>query len=53
MNRIDNGVMSKYQMLNRILAARRLDKETEVLNQMKKYLRQEQYVKELFVIRED
>ena len=46
--------MSKYHLINQILSARRLDKGTEVLSQVKKYLRQEQYVKSMFVIeRED
>ena len=53
MNRVDESAMSRYQMLNRMLASRRLDKEKEVLAQMKRFLRQEQYVKELFQIRQE
>ena len=49
MNKVEGTPGSKYQMLNQILAARRLEKEQEVLQKMKQYLRQEQYVKELFV----
>ena len=45
--------MSKYQMINQMLSARRLDKESEVLAKMKQYLRQEQYVKDMFPIEEE
>ena len=44
---------SKYQMINQILSARKLDKSEEVKKGLKKYLRQEQYVKEMFVITEE
>ena len=37
-------------MINQILSARKLDKSEEVKKGLKKYLRQEQYVKEMFVI---
>lgn len=50
MSKVEGMPVSKYQMLNQILCARKLDKEKEVIRQMKKYLRQEQYVKEMFVI---
>lgn len=53
MNKVEDMPVSKYQMLNQILCARRLDKEKEVIRQMKKYLRQEQYVKEMFVIEKE
>lgn len=53
MNHVSDQAMSKYQMLNRMLASRKLDKDQEVLAQIRKYLRQEQYVKELFRLKTD
>ena len=53
MNKVEGAPFSKYQMLNQILSARRLDKDSEVLTKMKQYLRQEQYVKEMFVIEKE
>ena len=53
MNKVEGAPFSKYQMLNQILSARRLDKDSEVLAKMKQYLRQEQYVKEMFVIEKE
>ena len=53
MNRIEGTPVSKYQFLNQILSARRLDKEKEVVSGLKKYLRQEQYVKEMFTIEKE
>lgn len=53
MNRIEGTPTSKYQFLNQILSARRLDKEKEVMSGLKKYLRQEQYVKEMFTIEKE
>lgn len=53
MNKIEGTPMSKYQLLNQILSARRLDKEKEVASGLKKYLRQEQYVKEMFTIEKE
>lgn len=53
MNRVDGTPMSKYQLLNQILSARRLDKEQEVTARLKQYLRQEQYVKEMFTIEKE
>ena len=50
MNKVEGNPMSKYQLINQILSARRLDKEQEVTAKMKQYLRQEQYVKEMFLI---
>ena len=35
------------------ISARRLDKKKEVFSQVKKYLRQEQYVKKMFVIEKE
>ena len=53
MNRVDGTPMSKYQLLNQMLSARKLDKEQEVTRRMKQYLRQEQYVKEMFTIEKE
>ena len=53
MNKVDGTPMSKYQLINQILSARRLEKEQEVVKKMKQYLRQEQYVKELFAIEKE
>lgn len=53
MNRVDGTPMSKYQLLNQMLSARRLDKEQEVAARLKQYLRQEQYVKEMFTIEKE
>ncbi|MDO5135341.1 MAG: DUF5717 family protein [Eubacteriales bacterium] len=53
MTKVEGTPVSKYQMLNQILSARRLGKEKEVMSGMRKYLRQEQYVKEMFVIRKE
>jgi L-asparaginase II len=53
LNASENATRSKYQMINRILAARKLDKEKEVAENLKEYLRQEQYVKYLFRLEEE
>lgn len=53
MNHVEGTPMSKYQLINQILSARRLDKDQEVVAKMKQYLRQEQYVKEMFVIEKE
>lgn len=53
MTKVEGTPGSKYQMINQILSARHLGKEKEVSLGMKKYLRQEQYVKEMFVIRKE
>jgi hypothetical protein len=53
LNVSENATRSKYQMINRILAARKLDKEKEVAENLKEYLRQEQYVKYLFRLEEE
>ncbi|MDC7286708.1 DUF5717 family protein [Blautia schinkii] len=50
MNKVEGAPVSKYQLINQILSARRLEKDQEVIAKMKQYLRQEQYVKEMFVI---
>lgn len=53
MNKIEGTPMSKYQLLNQIMAARRLGQDGEVQKKMRQYLRQEQYVKEMFVIEKE
>lgn len=53
MNKVEGTPMSKYQLLNQILSARRLDKDQEVTMKLKQYLRQEQYVKEMFTIEKE
>jgi hypothetical protein len=53
MNRIDEEGQNKYQMLNRMLAARRLGKEPEVIARLKEFLRQDNYVKEMYIIEKE
>ena len=53
MSKVEGAPVSKYHMINQMLSARRLDKNKEVLSQMKKYLRQEQYVQSMFVIEKE
>ena len=53
MSKVEGAPVSKYHMINQMLSARRLDKNREVLSQVKKYLRQEQYVKSMFVIEKE
>lgn len=50
MNKVDSTAGSKYQMLNQILCARKLEKDSEVIKKLRQYLRQERYVKEMFVM---
>lgn len=50
MNKIEGAPVSKYHMINQMLSARRLGKDTEVLSKVKEYLRQEQFVQNMFVI---
>mgnify|MGYP004535803291 CR=1 FL=1 len=53
MSKVEGTPFSKYQMINQILSARKLDKYEEVKKGLKQYLRQEQYVEEMFVITEE
>lgn len=53
MNKVEGIPMSKYQLINQILSARRLEKDQEVMAELKVYLRQEQYVKQMFVIEKE
>ena len=51
--KVEGASGSKYQMLNQMLSARRLDKTQEVTDSLKDYLRQEQYVKNMFSIEKE
>ena len=53
MSKVEGAPVSKYHMINQMLSARRLDKNKEVISQVKKYLRQEQYVQNMFVIEKE
>lgn len=53
MNQTDDRASSKYLLINQILCARKLEKETEVKEKLSQYLRQEQYVNEMFVIEKE
>lgn len=53
MNHTNGTSRSKYQMINRILAARRLEKDKEVIVNLKQYLRQEEYVNYMFRLEEE
>lgn len=53
MSKVDGLPSSKYQLINQILSARRLEKDQEVQKSMKHFLRQEQYVKEMFGIEKE
>ena len=53
MNQSNDQASSKYQLINQILCARKLDKEMEVKEKLAQYLRQEQYVNEMFVIEKE
>lgn len=53
MKKVEGTSGSKYQMLNQMLSARRLDKMQEVTDSLKDYLRQEQYVKNMFSIEKE
>lgn len=53
MDKVESIPVSKYQLINQMLSARRLDNSQEVMTQLKKYLRQEQYVKSMFSIEKE
>lgn len=53
MKKVEGIPGSKYQLLNQILSARRLEKKKEVADSLQEYLRQEQYVKEMFTIEKE
>ena len=53
MKKIEGARGSKYQLLNQLISARKLDKRQEVTEGLKNYLRQEQFVKEMFTIEKE
>ena len=53
MNQTDDRASSKYLLINQILCARKLEKEPEVREKLDRYLCQEQYVNEMFVIEKE
>ena len=53
MSQSNDQASSKYQLINQILCARKLEKDTEVKEKLAQYLRQEQYVNEMFVIEKE
>ena len=53
MNQIEGNSTSKYQMINQIISARKQEKEQEAAEKMRHFLRQERYVKEMFVIEKE
>ena len=48
MNRVEGNPSSRYQLINRMLSSRKLGKKDETQRDLKDYLRQEQYVNEMF-----
>lgn len=50
MNKAEENPANKYQMINQLLSARRLEKDKELAGIMQNYLRREQYVKNMFQI---
>lgn len=50
---LDMNSQSKYQLLNQMLAARRLGKNQEILSKMKNYLQQEHFVKAMYRIEKE
>ena len=53
MKKIEGTPGSKYQLLNQMISARRLEKEKEVTRDLKHYLRTEMYVKDMFTIEKE
>ena len=53
MSKVEGTPFSKYQMINQILSARKLEKGEEAAEKLKSYLRQEQYVRAMFAIAEE
>jgi hypothetical protein len=52
-HRVEETPQSKFQLLNHIMADRHLGKEKEALSRMQQYLRQEQYIREMFTIEKE
>ena len=53
MKKVEGTKGSKYQLLNQLISARKLDKRQEVAEGLKNYFRQEQFVKEMFTIEKE
>ena len=49
MNKTETGKSSKYHMINRLLASHMLGKDKETVTGLRQYLRQQQYVEQMFV----
>ena len=49
MNKAESGKSSKYHMINRLLASHMLGKDKETVTGLRQYLRQQQYVEQMFV----
>ncbi len=52
-NRVDEKQQNKYQMLNKILAAKKLGKKSEVKQRLREYLGQKNYAKTMFQIEKE
>lgn len=53
MKKVEGTKGSKYQLLNQLISGRKLDKRQEVAEGLKNYIRQEQFVKEMFTIEKE
>ena len=49
MNRAEGEKGSKYQLINHLIAGHRLGKDQETVKELQKYLRQQQYVEQMFL----
>ena len=50
MTRVEGKPSSRYQLINQLLSSRKLKKDRETAAGLKQYLRQEQYVNEMFTL---
>ena len=53
MKKIEGTPGSRYQILNQILSARKLGKKNEAEKELKRFMRQEQYVQNMFTIKKE
>ena len=53
MKKIEGTQGSRYQVLNQILSARKLGKKHEAEKELKRFMRQEQYVQNMFTIKKE
>ena len=53
MKKIEGTPGSRYQVLNQILSARKLGKKHEAEKELKRFMRQEQYVQNMFTIKKE